>query len=110
MPLYWLTIDSYILSIVISATGPFANTPKYGVIATFLNATSASFASPTNVVFADDMVKNGFALIYANCSDFFLSVNLKNGEKQDFSAAEFRIFNLMLHKSSIKLTGLHLHH
>ena len=58
---------------VVSASGPVATTATFGVAATFLRSASASFVSPANTILADDMAVNGFALVYANCSDFFMS-------------------------------------
>lgn len=49
-----------------------------GVTASFLNAASKSAAKKEDPVLAEAMLRSGFALVYANCSDFFLTA----GENQ----------------------------
>jgi hypothetical protein len=58
---------------ILSAAGTLDPNAASGVAKTFANASAASFASPSTADLAHAMANSGFTLIYANCSDFFLS-------------------------------------
>lgn len=58
---------------VISANGPTNTSATTGIAKLFTDAAVASYDSPDDTGLAQTMMKNGFALTYASCSDYFLS-------------------------------------
>lgn len=58
---------------IVSATGPTNTTATTGLAKQFIASAGSSFGNPHNPALAHTMMSDGFALIYANCSDYFLS-------------------------------------
>ncbi|HEY0599812.1 hypothetical protein [Brevundimonas sp.] len=65
---------------IVDADGPRTPAATRGVVGRFASAAQASFAAPSGGAQARAMLDEGFALIYANCSDYFASA----GETQQW--------------------------
>jgi hypothetical protein len=58
---------------IVTAAGPVATSTTTGLAGKFIAAEQASFADPSNTGLAQAMMDDGFSLLYASCSDFFLT-------------------------------------
>lgn len=58
---------------VLSSKGPLETAATTGVAKKFIDSHTASFNAINNAALSTQLAKDGFAFIYANCNDYFLS-------------------------------------